>query len=353
MEECIPLNDKRIMQEAVNAAISVKGGTYPNPPVGAVLVRDGRIIAVGATDPAGGPHAEVNCLEDAGDLSNGADLYVTLEPCSHYGKTPPCTDLILKRGVKRVVIACTDPNPLVCGRGIRKLQEGGVEVVTGVLEDAVTALLYRPFFHYIKTGKPYVIVKYAMSIDGKIAFYGDARSRISGKEAFEHVHILRKECDAVLVGAGTVRKDNPSLNCRIPGIPDRFQPAAVVVSGKGIAGDGYTVLQRTDTILAVTTESNIENTLPFDGTVDDLLLKLGERGVVCMLVEGGKEILTQFTASRNIQEFHIIVAPGIIGGGLSPIGHLESNTEKSIIGLQGGWKPLGQDMLFIGEFGEG
>jgi len=338
------------MLEAIAAAAAVKGGTYPNPPVGAVLVQGGEIVSVAASDPAGGAHAEVNCIGDAGGQTAGGELYVTLEPCSHHGKTAPCTDLILERRITRVIIACQDPNPLVNGKGVARLQEAGVETVTGLLEEIAATLLYRPFFHCIRTGMPYVLLKYAMTLDGKIACSNGASGRISGKEASEHVQILRKECDAVLVGAQTVRKDNPRLDCRIPGIKSRFQPRRVVVSHSGLPEENYTVFKENSHYLQAVTEDNgLEQTLCFDGSVEDLLRNLAQQGIVSLLVEGGRNIITQFILSGFFQELHAVIAPRIAGGDYSPVGDLGISNVADVLNLKGVWKPLGQDIVFIGE----
>ncbi|RKJ37870.1 bifunctional diaminohydroxyphosphoribosylaminopyrimidine deaminase/5-amino-6-(5-phosphoribosylamino)uracil reductase RibD, partial [Butyricicoccus sp. 1XD8-22] len=202
--------DKDYMQLALDLAASAKGRTNPNPVVGAVLVKDGVIVGSGLHRKAGEPHAEVHAFNMAGEHAKGATLYVTLEPCSHFGKTPPCANLVVESKVARVVVATKDPNPAVAGRGIQLIRDAGIEVEVGLLEDEAIKLNER-FIHNMITKRPFVISKFAMTLDGKIATHTGHSKWITGEEARLHVHQLRNEVDSILVGIGTVLADNPTL----------------------------------------------------------------------------------------------------------------------------------------------
>lgn len=202
------------MKRALELAKLGTGHTSPNPLVGCVVVKDGRIISEGYHEKAGGYHAERNALLNCKEPTEGAELYVTLEPCCHYGKTPPCTDIIIEKGIKKVYIGSGDPNPLVAGKGSRILREHGIEVEEYVLEEECRKL-NEIFFHYITKNEPFTAMKYAMTLDGKIAaFTGDSKW-VTGEEARKHVHFLRKKYSAIMAGIGTVLSDDPMLNCRI------------------------------------------------------------------------------------------------------------------------------------------
>ncbi|MGZ4107522.1 MAG: bifunctional diaminohydroxyphosphoribosylaminopyrimidine deaminase/5-amino-6-(5-phosphoribosylamino)uracil reductase RibD, partial [Tumebacillaceae bacterium] len=209
------MNDQQYMQFALDIASQAKGRTNPNPLVGAVIVKDGRIVGFGAHLKAGEPHAEVHAFRMAGDAAEGATLYVTLEPCSHHGKTPPCADLVVRSKVKRVVVAMQDPNPLVAGRGTTRIREAGIEVEVGVLEAQAKRLNER-FIYNITTTLPFVVLKTAMTLDGKIATSTNDSRWITGPQAREAVHRLRDEVDGILVGIGTVLADDPELTTRLP-----------------------------------------------------------------------------------------------------------------------------------------
>lgn len=207
--------DSDYMQLALELAASAKGNTNPNPCVGAVLVKDGVIVGTGLHRKAGEPHAEVHAFNMAGEHAKGATLYVTLEPCSHYGKTPPCANLVKESGVSRVVVATMDPNPSVAGRGISLLRAAGIEVEVGLLEQEARKLNER-FIHNMVANRPFVISKFAMTMDGKIATHNGHSKWITSEEARLQVHKLRHEMDGILVGVGTVLADNPSLTTRLP-----------------------------------------------------------------------------------------------------------------------------------------
>ncbi len=220
--------DKRYMALALALGRRGQGNCWPNPAVGCVIVRDGRIVGRGWTQPGGRPHAEVEALAQAGALARGATAYVTLEPCSHHGKTPPCAEALIAAGVARVVAAIEDSDTRVAGQGFALLRAAGVEVTTGVLEDEA-ALDHAGFFMKTEQGRPFVTLKLASSLDGRIATATGQSKWITGPEARREVHAMRARHDAVMVGAGTARADDPSLTVRDLGID--HQPARVVVSG--------------------------------------------------------------------------------------------------------------------------
>jgi diaminohydroxyphosphoribosylaminopyrimidine deaminase/5-amino-6-(5-phosphoribosylamino)uracil reductase len=207
--------DERLMALALAEAELGRGRTHPNPIVGALVVSRGKVIAAGHHEKAGGPHAEVVALRDAGKRAAGADLYVTLEPCNHYGRTPPCTDAILASGVRRVVVGSIDPNPLVHGRGIRRLRAAGIEVEVGVLREASDAS-NEMWFKFITRKLPWVTLKAAITLDGKLATASGDSRWVSGRAARLLVHVLRDELDAVLIGVGTAQRDDPRLTVRLP-----------------------------------------------------------------------------------------------------------------------------------------
>ena len=214
--------DQYYMQLALDLAASAKGKTNPNPLVGAIIVKDGVIAGTGIHRKAGEPHAEVHAFRMAGEYAKGATLYVTLEPCSHYGKTPPCANLVKDSGVSRVVVAMQDPNPEVAGRGIALIRDAGIEVQVGVLEEKAKRLNER-FIHNMITNRPFVISKFAMTLDGKLATHKGHSKWITGEPSRHHVHQLRNEVDAILVGIGTVLADNPSLTTRLPKVAVRIR----------------------------------------------------------------------------------------------------------------------------------
>ncbi|MFA6174562.1 MAG: bifunctional diaminohydroxyphosphoribosylaminopyrimidine deaminase/5-amino-6-(5-phosphoribosylamino)uracil reductase RibD [Kiritimatiellales bacterium] len=286
------------MQRALALARRGEGLTRPNPPVGAVLVQDGKIISEGFHKKAGGPHAEVNCLKPAAGNLESAILYVTLEPCSTYGRTPPCTELILARGIRRVVIGAKDPNPAHAGRGIRILRRAGVEVVTGVCRTEAEALI-APFAKRILTGMPYVTLKLAATIDGRIADASGKSKWITGPQARAKVQVLRRSADAIMVGAGTVRADNPSL---LPRPAKGRTPWRVIVGS---------TLQANAKVL---TDEAAERTLVLNGPLRKILRDLGKRGVMHVLCEGGGELAGSLVRAGLVDEFALFVAPSLLGG---------------------------------------
>lgn len=326
------------MRLALEEAVKGVGRTSPNPAVGAVLVRGGRIVARGYHKKAGTPHAEVVAIEAAGSKARGADLYTTLEPCDHYGRTPPCSLAILQAGIRRVFCGSADPNPLVNGKGVARLRRAGVEVVTGVLRDEADAL-NRPFFKYVTLGMPYVTLKAAITLDGKIATAtGDSRW-VTGEPARERVHRLRDQVDVVMVGANTVRVDDPQLTTRLPGGAGRDAVRVVVDSHLRLSPDRKVFAKGGPrTVLATLEPADGKKARRFTergvevwtvkgrgGRVDlrDLLKRLGKAGLLHVLVEGGAELYGSMLRQRLADELMVFIAPKLIGErGLSWTGDL-------------------------------
>jgi diaminohydroxyphosphoribosylaminopyrimidine deaminase/5-amino-6-(5-phosphoribosylamino)uracil reductase len=289
------------MQRALALARRGEGLTRPNPPVGAVLVREGKIIAEGFHKKAGFDHAERACLKSLKPKAQSlesATLYVTLEPCSTYGRTPPCTDLILAHGISRVVIGAKDPNPAHAGRGIRILRRAGVEVIAGVCR-AEAETLIAPFSKLILTGMPYVTLKLASTLDGRIAEASGKSKWITGPQARAKVQELRRSADAVMVGAGTVRSDDPSLLPR----PAKGRMPWRVIVGSTLPADAK-----------VLTDEAAEQTLVMSGSLKKILRDLGKRGVMHVLCEGGGELAGSLVRAGLVDEFALFIAPSMLGG---------------------------------------
>jgi len=291
------MSDEAFMHRAIAAAGVVRGTTAPNPWVGCVIVsgRDPEQVFEGATAPPGGPHAEVTALARAGELhAQGATLFTTLEPCAHHGRTPPCTEAIVAAGVARVVIAVEDPDPQVAGRGVAMLRAAGIEVSVGTGATEVTEQL-APYLKHRTTGRPWVILKMAASLDARTAAPDGTSRWITGEEARRDVHRLRARSDAILVGAGTVRADDPELTVRMGEGPAATQPLRVVL---GVAPPGARVLPA----------------LELSGPLDDVLSDLGRRGVLQLLVEGGASVAHEFHAAGLVDRYVFYLAPLLFGG---------------------------------------
>jgi diaminohydroxyphosphoribosylaminopyrimidine deaminase / 5-amino-6-(5-phosphoribosylamino)uracil reductase len=340
------MDDREAMQQALACARRVEGRTSPRPPVGAVVVRDGEIIGRGATAPPYGPHAEVQALAQAGAAADGADLYVTLEPCCISVHTPPCTEAIIAAGVHRVVIGSLDPHPSVHTRGIEQLRAASIE--TALLEKTQEAHeateIIRPFEMYITKGRPYVTAKWAMTLDGKLASSTGDASWISGPHARLWVHDLRDRVDAILVGANTARMDNPQLTVRLP--PDKRicertpraqPPLRVVLTTHGHLPDALALFQpelaRGTCILVAETCSRelcqrladsgtevIPVAIGADGQVDlqTALQALAQRGIMHVLMEGGAKLLGSAFDHHCIDNVAAFIAPKLIGGCHAP-----------------------------------
>ena len=295
------MDDAEHMRRAMALAATVRTRTAPNPWVGCVVVPSGdaaRVVFEGATAPPGGPHAEVAALAAAGSTAQGATLVVTLEPCAHYGRTPPCTDAIIEAGVARVVIGTEDPDEHVAGRGIAALRAAGIEVTVGVAADEVTEQL-APYLKHRRTGRPWVVLKMAASLDGRTAAPDGTSRWVTGEAARRDVHRLRARSDAVLVGAGTVRADDPQLTVRLddedPTGPGRAEPMRVVL-GTAPAG------------------ARVHPALELSGALEDVLGELGRRGVLQLLVEGGASVAHDFHAAGLVDRYIVYLAPAFFGG---------------------------------------
>ena len=331
------------MDIALHLARKGAGKVNPNPLVGAVIVNDGKIIGKGYHESYGKAHAEINAFKDAEtELIEGSTMYVTLEPCSHYGKTPPCVDQIIENRIKRV--GMVDPNPLVSGKGVKKLQEAGIDVTVGILEDKCKKL-NEVFIKYITKKKPFVVLKTAMSLDGKISTTSGESKWITDKEARENVHILRNELTAIMIGIDTVIIDNPELTCRIP---NGRNPIRIVVDSNLRIPYDSKILQtakKFKTIIATTEKARKEKihklkdlgiivieTKSKNEKVDlkDLMHKLGNQNIDSILLEGGSTLNYSALESGIVDKILVYIAPKIIGGmksktpvGGSGISHLK------------------------------
>jgi diaminohydroxyphosphoribosylaminopyrimidine deaminase / 5-amino-6-(5-phosphoribosylamino)uracil reductase len=323
-------NDNEFMRLALDLAARGAGYVAPNPMVGAVVVQEGRVVGRGYHQAVGGPHAEVHALDDAGDLARGATLYVTLEPCNHHGRTPPCTRKILEAGIRRVVVAVDDPNPDVTGGGNAYLKSQGLQVLCGVCRDQALRL-NESFFKYVRTGIPFVVLKMAATLDGRIATRtGDARW-VTGPEARARVHLLRHAMDAVMVGVGTVKADDPELTTRLetergvdatriildthlrmPDTARMLQQVSAaetwVVCGPGADPDNRKRLADQG---AVVVEAGLA-----DGRIDLAMLMriLGDRGITSLLIEGGSRVAAAALKAGIVDKALFFYAPKILGG---------------------------------------
>lgn len=321
------------MQRALILAGQALGRVSPNPAVGAVLVRDGQVVGEGFTRPPGGPHAEVVALEQAGEAARGSTLYVSLEPCCHQGRTPPCTDTIIAAGVAEVHMAMLDPDPNVNGRGRKELEAAGIAVQVGECEEEASRL-NEAYIKHRTTGLPFVIAKFAASLDGRIAAASGDSRWISGPQSLEWAHEQRTTVDAIMVGANTILVDDPQLTARPGGQESKRQPLRVVVDGHGRTPANARVLRGPGQALIATSEGSDPSwrqaleaagaevlVLPGNGDSLDLaaLLKaLAERGVLSLLVEGGGILLGSVFDQGLVDKVQVIIAPMIIGAAEAP-----------------------------------
>ncbi|QAT43106.1 bifunctional diaminohydroxyphosphoribosylaminopyrimidine deaminase/5-amino-6-(5-phosphoribosylamino)uracil reductase RibD [Aminipila luticellarii] len=321
------MTDEEYMQIAVELAKNAEGWTNPNPMVGAILVKDGIIIGQGFHAKWGQPHAERNAITACSENPEGATLYVTLEPCCHYGKTPPCTDAILENRIARVVVGVQDPNPLISGMGIDLLRKAGVQVTVGILEKECREL-NAVFFHYIKEKKPYVAMKYAMTMDGKIAAYTGNSMWITGEIAREHVHRLRHKYMGIMVGAGTVLKDDPRLDCRLPETKNPIRiicdtnlripiDSQIVTTAKEIQTYIATASADREAIERLREKGCMIVKVPKLGRhidLNGLMELLGQRGIDSILLEGGGTLNWAALEQGIVEHVYAYIAPKIFGG---------------------------------------
>ena len=352
--------DREIMQRCLQLARLVLGYTSPNPLVGAVVVKDGKIVGEGFHPGAGEPHAEVFALRNAGEKARGATVYVNLEPCNHYGRTPPCSEALIKAGVAKVVVGMVDPNPLVSGRGIAKLQAAGVDVLTGV-EEADCRLLNEGFIHRVIYHKPFGILKYAMTLDGKIATSSGHSTWVTNDATRQAVHRLRSACDAVIVGGNTVRQDNPHLTNHGQG---NHSPLRVVMS-RHLDLPGNANLWNTDnaqTVVLTQVGANPEfQALLYRRGVEVVELEpltpnqvmayFYNRGFCKVLWECGGMLAANAIAQGAVQKILAFIAPKIIGGvkAPGPVGNLGFTTMNEALSLQcAEMRAIGSDFLITG-----
>ena len=350
MEQAFEPNEK-YMRHAINLAKTAAGHTNPNPMVGAVIVKDGRIIGLGCHERYGELHAERKALQQLTEPADGAEMYVTLEPCCHYGKQPPCTEAVIKSGIKRVIIGSADPNPKVAGKGVRQLRAAGIEVIEDFMREECDSI--NPvFFHYITRNIPYVALKYAMTADGRIATDAGKSMWITGEEARAHVHTLRNYYSGILAGIGTVLADDPLLTCRMPG--GRNPVRIILDSDLRIPMEGRLVQTAKETPLIVIRRKKEQPDSQKTGAVSadpektemlaerqalleaagvtvlavgedayglripEVLQELGKRKIDGILVEGGSHVNASFVRAGAVQHIYAYVGAKIFGGSQYP-----------------------------------
>ena len=350
MEQAFEPNEK-YMRHAINLAKTAAGHTNPNPMVGAIIVKDGRIIGLGCHERYGELHAERKALQQLTEPADGAEMYVTLEPCCHYGKQPPCTEAVIKSGIKRVIIGSADPNPKVAGKGVRQLRAAGIEVIEDFMREECDSI--NPvFFHYITRNIPYVALKYAMTADGRIATDAGKSMWITGEEARAHVHTLRNYYSGILAGIGTVLADDPLLTCRMPGgrnpvriildsdlrIPmesrlvqtaketplivirrKKEQPASQKTGAVPVDPERAEMLAERQALLeaaGVTVLAVGEDA--YGLRIPEVLQELGKRKIDGILVEGGSHVNASFVRAGAVQHIYAYVGAKIFGGSQYP-----------------------------------
>jgi len=362
-----PVDDERYMALAIKEAKKGIGRTSPNPNVGAVVVRDGQVIGKGYHKKAGTPHAEIHALRQSGGKAEGATIYVTLEPCSHTGRTPPCCEAIVNSGIKKVVVGMVDPNPLVSGSGNQFLQAHGVDVVCGILRDQCIAI-NRPFIKHITTSLPWVVMKGAVSLDGRMSYQRGVSGRITGADSLRKVHRLRDTMDAILVGRGTVAADNPSLTTRIAGRKGHDPIRVVLDTGLNISQSAKLLrldskaptlifcgpdvdkgkVQTLSDMGVIVCQSRLRDT---HIDLENVLQVLGERGVTSLLVEGGGRVHGRFLAHRLVDHVNLFYAPIFAGDqGVSVVNGLNITDHHTAIRLVNvNYRRFGEDVMVEGD----
>lgn len=359
------MSDEDVIKETLKLAKKGRGRVSPNPMVGAIVVKGNRIVAKGYHRYFGGLHAEVEALNSiSGRVANGATLYVNLEPCSHHGKQPPCTDRILASEIRKVVIGTQDPNPTVNGKGLRSLRRGGVEVLSGLLEAECKAA-NEIYFKYVQTGLPFITLKIAQTLDGRIAGSNGQSKWITSKESRKFVHKLRNEHDAVLVGIGTVLADNPKLTVRMTRgrnpkrivldgslriplksnlLSDEFAENTVIFTKSGSPQNKIDKI-RSQGAQVLKVRSNAEGRL----SLKPVLRRIAKEGIASVLVEGGSLIYSELLKARLVDRVLVFVAPKILGDGLNAVQNLGINSlDRSILFDEFQIRRIGTDVLFSG-----
>ncbi|MBI3578361.1 MAG: bifunctional diaminohydroxyphosphoribosylaminopyrimidine deaminase/5-amino-6-(5-phosphoribosylamino)uracil reductase RibD [Ignavibacteriales bacterium] len=355
--------DEELMERCLVLAEQGRGYVNPNPMVGCVIVKNGRIIGEGHHKAFGGPHAEVYALKAAGKNSKNATLYVNLEPCSHFGKTPPCADAIVKAGIKKVIVASQDPNPLVAGKGLRRLREAGIDVRVGLLRDNAERL-NKKFYTFMKTRLPFVGIKIAQTLDGRIADSFGRSKWITSEDARKEAHRIRSEYDAILVGATTVQRDNPELTVRnVSGrnpirvvldgrmsvslkskiFDTRHAKTILLASGQALRKKkklAAKIAQQGAQVVAVGNSAEINP--------ETALRILASLGISSVLIEGGSKTISAFLKHKAVNQIHCFVAPKILGDGLSSMSFGVSAITKSTQIIQPSIKVVGSDFLIEG-----
>ncbi|MEJ6949786.1 bifunctional diaminohydroxyphosphoribosylaminopyrimidine deaminase/5-amino-6-(5-phosphoribosylamino)uracil reductase RibD [Natronospora cellulosivora (SeqCode)] len=371
-------DDKYYMEQTIEIAKKGEGYTSPNPLVGAIVVKDGVIVGKGYHQNYGGPHAEVYALDEAGEKAKGGTIYVSLEPCSHYGKTPPCSLKVVNSGVKRAVIAMKDPNPLVAGRGIKHLQDSGIKVELGLMEKEAKDL-NKAFLKYISTDIPYVYLKTAQTMDGFLATKSGDSKWITNEKARMIGHRLRHKVDAILVGIGTVINDNPSLTTRLVNTKAKDSIRVILDTNLQISLDAKVLNQDSDAETIIVCGDNEENyedesfkkklslledkekvevlKIPIDIeariSLHKLLRILHDKGISSLLVEGGGRVNYSFLQAGLVDEVYTFIAPKILGAndGISAFsgsGPLKMNEAKELKNIK--YQQIDDNILLIGQF---
>lgn len=364
-------SDSYYMQRALELARQGRGRTSPNPMVGAVVVKDGQIVGEGFHPAVGMPHAEIYALQAAGEAAEGATLYVTLEPCSHQGRTPPCADRVVSSGIKRVVVATEDPNPINAGRALRTMLDAGIEVSVGC-EQIAARRLNEVFSKYIATKRPFVVLKAAMSLDGKIATsFGDSQW-VATEAANDHLHELRGTYDAVMTGANTIFQDNPQISCKAPGgrdplriildsqartpvnskiflraSADHLKPNVLIVVSSQAPEERIKALQTAGAEVLLCSEDE-GMTLNPRVDLDRLMTILGRRGITSILMEAGGVLNSAAIEAGIVDKLLLFIAPKLVGGhgAPTPVGGEGITVMTEAVPLYDWqWRPLDADMV--------
>ena len=356
-------SDSAMMRRCIALAQTATGRTAPNPLVGCVITQGNEIVGEGFHPKAGEPHAEVFALRAAGDRAKNATAYVSLEPCSHFGRTPPCADALIEAGISRVVVGMVDPDDRVSGRGISRLKEAGIEVIVGV-EEAACQVLNEVFIHRVTHKRPFGILKYAMTLDGKIATTEGHSAWVSNTESRAHVHELRAQCDAVIIGTNTVNRDNPSLTCHQAAESAGRDPLRVIMSRSMNLPQDAKLWDVSQIPTLILTEKNAQSELrssliqkgieiiQFDQLTPEIAMKtLYERGCSSVLWECGGTLSAAAIAHQSIQKVMAFIAPKIIGGqgAPSPVGDLGLHKMSQALELQNiTYETIGTNLLIQG-----